>query len=81
MSKELREPGYKRPAPFPYKQKPYTFWRALIDDTTQRFDENTKIIVVDGPPTGNKDAFARVSSNAYIPMIEGQKALTFPTYI
>ncbi|KAA0191352.1 hypothetical protein HAZT_HAZT005129 [Hyalella azteca] len=59
VGKALREPGYSRPAPFPYKEKEYTFWRALLDDTTQRFDENSKIIVVDGPPTGNKDKFAK----------------------
>jgi hypothetical protein len=62
VGKALREPGYSRPAPFPYKEKQYNFWRALLDDTTQRFDENSKIIVVDGPPTGNKDKFAKVCS-------------------
>jgi len=34
-------------------------WRALFDDVTHRFDENTKIIIIDGPPTGNKEAFGR----------------------
>jgi len=59
VSTDLRDPNYKRPAPFPYWEKDYTLWRSLFDDTTQRFDENTKIIVIDGPPTGNKEAFGR----------------------
>ncbi|KAF2367700.1 Deoxynucleoside kinase domain [Trinorchestia longiramus] len=59
ISKALREPGYSRPAPFPYKKKTYNIWRALFDDTTQRFDENSKIVVIDGPPTGNKTKFAK----------------------
>lgn len=59
VSKALREPGYKRPAPYPYKKKPYNLWRAYFDDVTHRFDENSKIVVIDGPPTGNKDRFAK----------------------
>jgi len=59
VSKELRDPDYKRVAPFPYETKNYNLMRALFDDVTHRFDENTKIIVIDGPPTGNKEAFGR----------------------
>lgn len=59
VSKELRDPNYKRVAPFPYETKNYNLVRALFDDVTHRFDENTKIIVIDGPPTGNKEAFGR----------------------
>lgn len=59
VSTEFRDPNYKRPAPFPYEKKSYTLFQACFDDTTHRFDENTKIIVVDGPPTGDKEKFAR----------------------
>merc|ERR1712002_1087800 len=59
VTKELRDPNWKRPVPFPYETKNYNIFRALFDDVTHRFDENTKIIIVDGPPTGNKEKFAR----------------------
>lgn len=39
----------KKPAPFPYKEKNYTFLDSLLDHTTKRFDENTKLIVLEGP--------------------------------
>jgi NADH dehydrogenase (ubiquinone) 1 alpha subcomplex subunit 10 len=35
-----------RPAPFPYKEKEYTFTQAWLDKTTKRFDENTKVILI-----------------------------------
>lgn len=34
----------KRPAPYDYINKDYTFWEALFDKTTKRFDENSKVI-------------------------------------
>ncbi|XP_050533861.1 NADH dehydrogenase [ubiquinone] 1 alpha subcomplex subunit 10, mitochondrial [Daktulosphaira vitifoliae] len=39
----------KKPAPFPYKEKNYSLLDSLIDHTTKRFDENTKLIVLEGP--------------------------------
>jgi len=59
VSKEFRDPNYKRPAPFPYETKNYSLLRSIFDDTTHRFNENTKIITVEGPPTGNKEKFCR----------------------
>lgn len=38
-----------KPAPFPYKEKDYTLLRSVFDKTTHRFDENTKLIVIEGP--------------------------------
>lgn len=34
----------QRPAPYPYREKDYTFSNAWLDKTTKRFDENTKVI-------------------------------------
>nr|CAG4650134.1 EOG090X05NZ [Sida crystallina] len=48
-----------RPAPFPYKTERYNFFRALFDVTTDRLDENSKLIVVDGPPAAGKAALAK----------------------
>jgi NADH dehydrogenase (ubiquinone) 1 alpha subcomplex subunit 10 len=49
--KALRDPTYKRPTPWPYKEKGFNFLHAffLRESTTGRMDENSKIIVVDGP--------------------------------
>lgn len=41
-------PKPSKPAPFPYKEKKYTLLRSMIDKTTTRFDENTKLIVLEG---------------------------------
>lgn len=60
-SKAMRHrlPREPKPAPFPYKEKKYTFLRALFDTTTDRFDENSKLIVVEGPPAAGKGALAK----------------------
>ena len=56
----LRDKSKARPAPFPYQTKPYNLWRACLQDTTtHRFDENTKIIVVEGPIAAGKSKFAK----------------------
>lgn len=57
--KSSRDQSKKRPPPFPYKEKRYTFLRSLFDRTTHRFDENSKIVVVDGPVAAGKTAFAK----------------------
>ena len=54
-----RNPSVK-PEPFPYKEVKYNFWRALLDNTCARFDENSKLIVVDGPPAAGKGALAKL---------------------
>jgi NADH dehydrogenase (ubiquinone) 1 alpha subcomplex subunit 10 len=45
----------KKPAPFPYLEKDYTLLTSMFDKTTSRFDENTKLIVLDGPIGVGKD--------------------------
>ncbi|KAG8288128.1 NADH dehydrogenase [ubiquinone] 1 alpha subcomplex subunit 10, mitochondrial [Homalodisca vitripennis] len=57
--KTLRDPDVKRPPPFPYKEKRYTMLRSWFDRTTHRFDENSKIIVVDGAVASGKSAVAK----------------------
>ena len=52
-------PVQPKPAPFPYKEKRYNFFRALLDTTESRLDENSKLIVVDGPPAAGKGALAK----------------------
>lgn len=57
--KNFRDPEAKRIPPFPYKEKKYTMIRSWFDRTTNRFDENSKIIVVDGAVGAGKSAFAK----------------------
>lgn len=35
--------GIKRPPPYDYKKKTYTFTKAIFDKTTHRLDENSKV--------------------------------------
>lgn len=58
-SKALKDPSKTKPAPYPYKTKPYRLWNTLFDKTTSRFDENTKVIVVDGPIAAGKSDLAK----------------------
>jgi len=69
--KELRDPDRPKYAPWPYKTKQYTYWHAFFDDVTHRINDDSRVIVVDGPPTGNKDALCKSIADAldfhYIP--------------
>ncbi|KAF5296952.1 hypothetical protein FQR65_LT10104 [Abscondita terminalis] len=52
-------PPVKKPKPWPYKTKRYNFFRSLFDKTTKRLDENSKIIVVEGPVASGKTELAK----------------------
>ncbi|XP_035723090.1 NADH dehydrogenase [ubiquinone] 1 alpha subcomplex subunit 10, mitochondrial-like [Vespa mandarinia] len=47
-----------RPPPFPYQEKEYTSF-SFLEYTIERYDENSRIIVVEGPIAAGKDKFAR----------------------
>jgi len=49
----------QKPAPWNYKQKRFTMLNYFFDKTTARLDENSKIIVVEGPPASGKTKFAK----------------------
>lgn len=59
--KSLKDPNSKtvKPKPFPYRTTNYGVFRAMMDKTTKRFDENSKIIVVEGPIGAGKTKFAK----------------------
>ncbi|XP_070493370.1 NADH dehydrogenase [ubiquinone] 1 alpha subcomplex subunit 10, mitochondrial [Chironomus tepperi] len=48
-----------KPSPFPYKTKEYDVWSAFLDKTTKRFDDNSKMICVEGPICSGKTKFAK----------------------
>lgn len=47
-----------KPEPFDYETKNYTYLRSLFDRTTLRFDQNSKVVVVEGPVAVGKTEFA-----------------------
>lgn len=51
-----REP---KVAPYPYKTKKYSYVNSLFDKTSKRFDENSKVIAVEGPIASGKTKFAK----------------------
>lgn len=62
MGKALREslpPRPPKPAPFDYVNKNYGWLRSIVDRTTHRFDENTKVLIVEGPVAAGKTEFAK----------------------
>lgn len=50
---------YQRPPPFPYKEQKYNRFYQVFDRTVDRFNENTKVLVVDGPIAAGKSTFAK----------------------
>ncbi|CAH0382088.1 unnamed protein product [Bemisia tabaci] len=54
-----RDPNYQRPKPYPYETKYYGFWQRCVDRTTWRFDDNTKLIIIEGPPAAGKTELAK----------------------
>ncbi|KAH8284330.1 hypothetical protein KR018_001882 [Drosophila ironensis] len=51
-------PRVPKVKPYPYKKKKYTVFNAFFDKTSPRFDENSKVICVEGPLAAGKTKFA-----------------------
>lgn len=45
--------------PFPYKEKEYGVFQSMVDKTTKRLNDNSKIICVEGPIASGKSKFAK----------------------
>lgn len=57
--KAMRE-EVKKPKPFPYEKRQFGLLQHLLGDrTTLRFDENTKVVVVEGAHAVGKTKFAK----------------------
>uniref|UniRef100_A0A131YSV2 NADH dehydrogenase [ubiquinone] 1 alpha subcomplex subunit 10, mitochondrial n=1 Tax=Rhipicephalus appendiculatus TaxID=34631 RepID=A0A131YSV2_RHIAP len=54
-----------KPKPFPYETKEYKSWRSLFDETESRFDENTRLIVVEGNIASGKSALAKTIAEEF----------------
>ena len=57
--KVMRDNTIMKPAPYPYMKKKLGFFRAYLDVTTKRFDENTKVVIVDGNIAVGKTTLAK----------------------
>jgi len=57
--KTMRPREYARPAPYPYKTKKLNYFRCMFDNATKRFDENTKVIIVEGNIAAGKTTLAK----------------------
>ncbi|XP_063699297.1 NADH dehydrogenase [ubiquinone] 1 alpha subcomplex subunit 10, mitochondrial [Culicoides brevitarsis] len=57
--KSFRGKTADRPKPWDYKNKGYNVIHSIFDKTRWRWDENSKIIVVDGPIASGKTDFAK----------------------
>jgi len=55
-SSGMIEPRMK---PWDYKNLGYGYWSGLYDGTTKRFNDNSKVIVIEGPPGLQKTKFAK----------------------
>jgi len=49
----------QRMKPWPYRTLGYNYWYSLIDGTTKRFNDNSKVIVIEGPPGLEKTKLAK----------------------
>ncbi|KAH8365051.1 NADH dehydrogenase [ubiquinone] 1 alpha subcomplex subunit 10, mitochondrial [Drosophila serrata] len=52
-------PRVPKAAPYPYKTKKYNVISSFFDKTSTRFDENSKVICVEGPIASGKTKFAQ----------------------
>lgn len=58
-SKHNKNADLRRPAPYPYQTRDFKFPWTLLEDTEDRLNENSKIIVVDGPIASGKTEFCK----------------------
>ena len=83
VSKALKEKREK-PAPFPYLEKRYRQWHEMVDKTTLRLDENSKLIVVEGAHAIGKSKFAKELAEefdmVYMPPPDMSQIYIHPTY-
>jgi len=81
VSKALREKKEK-PAPYPYLKKRFMYFDQILDRTLPRFDENSKLIVVEGAPGVGKTELAKELADQfemmYIPPVTHDTIYTGP---
>ncbi|XP_045168556.1 NADH dehydrogenase [ubiquinone] 1 alpha subcomplex subunit 10, mitochondrial-like [Mercenaria mercenaria] len=56
-------PQYKKP--YPYERRRFGFFNALLDYTVARINENSRILMIEGPPCVGKTEFAKKVADAF----------------
>jgi len=78
ISHKVKRVDRQRLKPFDYFNKRYHFWYQLFDPMVGRFDENSKIIVVEGPiAAGKSKVAAKIAEEfemAYLPPVAVEEA-------
>ncbi|KAL3831260.1 hypothetical protein ACJMK2_023034 [Sinanodonta woodiana] len=78
----VRSKPIQRKKPWPYEKWGYSFWTQYIDDTRKRFNDNTKVIVVEGNIGVGKTEFAKKIAEMfdmrYFPDIQMDDLFTIP---
>lgn len=64
VTKPYRE-NKPKPAPWPYEEKEMRYYHIMLDLTLARFDENTKMIIVEGPVNSGKREVAQKIAEAF----------------
>lgn len=59
ISRKSKRVNRRQLQPFDYMNKHYSYWDQLFDPMIDRLDENSKIVVVEGPPASGKTKFAQ----------------------
>lgn len=54
-----------KPKPYPYETKEMRAWHFLFDSTMERFDENTRMVVVEGNIGSGKSALAKIIAEEF----------------
>ena len=55
----------QRAKPWNYKRWGFEYIHALVDGTTKRFNENSKLVVVEGPPGLGKTEMAKALAEEF----------------
>jgi len=50
---------------WPYKERPYRGLKSFFDTTRSRWDDNTRLIIVEGPPAAGKEAVAKALAEEF----------------
>ncbi|KAL8567924.1 hypothetical protein ACOMHN_059046 [Nucella lapillus] len=71
------EPAKRKYAPWPYEKRPYNSFYQFFDNTMKRFDDNTKIILIEGNLAVGKSWFgeqiAKEFDMKYFPDLKDEK--------
>ena len=72
-----RKPNPDKPKPWPYETEKFTAWDQLFEDTQDRFDENTRVVVVEGNVGVGKSTLAKQIAERFDFMLYPEATMDF----